>query len=236
MSPAVARGRRRDQRGIVVAIVTTVVVNGALFALLSILDREHVEPPAPLPPVHRVNVLPPPPRELVYTVRPTATPAATPVPDTVPAPPLPPLDLPAVASGAPMPLPAMPALDLLSTPALPTVAGGAAAGNSGSTVGAVAEANATVDEPPVLVNGFDLERFYPRNARLRGIEGSSTMRLDLGVDGKVLTCTITTSTPEGVFDATALALGRSLRFSPGRVRGVPVPCSISQTVAWRLPR
>lgn len=231
------RTRRRDHRGVAVALITTVVINGALFALLSFLDREREAPPEALPTVHRLTVqAPPPPPEVIRSVRAATKTAATPVPAVIPAPPLPALDLPAVATGAPLPLPVMPQLELVSPPSLPTVVGAAAAGDLAGSDAAVPDATAVVDEPPVLINGFDLERFYPRGARLRGIEGSSTMRLEVGVDGKVQLCTVTAGTPPQVFDAAAQALGRTLRFSPGRVRGVPVPCVISQTVAWRLPR
>ena len=237
--PGMAAGmqrRSRERRGVAVALGTTLVVNGALFALLTLLDRTPEVPPEAPPVLHRLAVVSPPPPPIVRTVRAAATPATAPVIAAVPAPPLPALDLPAVASGAHVPVPLMPRLDVLKVPALPTVVGEAAAGDQASTVGAVPDANALLDEAPVLANGFDLERFYPRAVRLRGIEGTSTIRLEIAADGSVLECTVLAGTPPQIFDAAARALGLTLHFSPGRVHGVAVPCVISQSIAWRLPR
>lgn len=238
-----SRRRKPDYRGVIVALLTTVVVNGALVILLTVLERKH--PPAAEEPViiHRLTAPPrslpeppEPPEPVVRAVRSATTPASTPVPALIPVPPLPALVLSPLAHGAPMLAPTLPRVDSLTMPGMPTVIGVPAAGEPGSAVGAVADANAVMDESPVLVNGFDLERFYPRSARLRGIEGTSTMRLEVGVDGTVEKCSVIAGTPPQLFDAAAQSLGLSLRYSPGRVQGVPVSCTITQTVAWRLPR
>ena len=227
--------RRRDYRGVAVALATTLVANGLLVILLLVLDRPRELPIEAPVPIHRLTIVPPKKLPTTATVKaavPTPTPAAAVAAAALP---MPAIVLPPTATGAVLNLPELPILDIARPVTMPTVMAALPAGNSGA-VAPVADASELVDEPPVLVNGFDLERFYPRNARLRGIEGSSTMRLELGVDGKVTASSIISSEPPGVFDSAAKALCKTLHYTPARMRGTPVACAITLSVAWSLPR
>jgi TonB family protein len=232
---AAAHVRLAHRRALWVGLGTTVLFNGLLMLVLNQLNRPYELPPEEPAVVHRLTQ---PPRSKLPTVAAVRTPTpsmAAPAPAAMPAPPLPRLELPTQASGAPLPLPVLPALDLARPVDLTVAAVGLPSGSAGD-LAPVADAQEVVDEPPVLINGFDLERFYPRTARLRGVEGSSTLRLELSADGRVIACIVTASDPAGVFENAAAALGRSLRFTPARMRGSPVPCAINQTIAWRLPK
>ena len=227
--------RRRDYRGVAVALGTTLVANGLLVVLLLVLDRPRELPIEAPVPIHRLTIVPPKKLPTTATVKaavPTPTPAAAVAAAALP---MPAIVLPPTATGAVLNLPELPILDIARPVTMPTVMAALPAGNSGS-VAPVADATELVDEPPVLVNGFDLERFYPRNARLRGIEGVSSMRLELGIDGKVTASSIVVSEPPGVFDSAAKALCKTLHYTPARMRGTPVACAITLSVEWRLPR
>lgn len=234
-APAGVRVRRRDYRGVAVALATTLVVNGLLVVLLVLLTRPRELPfEAPVA-IHRVTTVPPKKLPTTATVKsavPTPTPAAAVAAAALP---MPAIVLPPTATGAVLNLPELPVLDIARPVTMPMVTAALPAGNSGA-VAPVADASELVDEPPVLVNGFDLERFYPRNARLRGIEGVSSMRLELGIDGKVTASSIVVSEPPGVFDSAAKALCKTLHYTPARTRGTPVACAITLSVEWRLPR
>lgn len=241
-APAITTGvrvraslRRRDYRGVAVALGTTLVANGLLVVLLLVLDRPRELPIEAPVPIHRLTIVPPKKLPTTATVKaalPTPTPPAAVAAAALP---MPAIVLPPTATGAVLNLPELPILDIARPVTMPTVTAALPAGNSGA-VAPVADASELVDEPPVLVNGFDLERFYPRNARLRGIEGASSMRLELGVDGKVTASSIIASEPPGVFDSAAKALCKTLHYTPARLRGTPVACAITLSVAWSLPR
>ncbi len=229
--------QRRNLSGIIVALVTTVVMNGLLVVLLLLLDRPRALPLVAPVPLHRLTIVTPKKMPTVATVLAAATliPAATPMAPVVP---LPAIIFPPTASGAVLTLPQLPMVDVVRPISMPTVLAAmptAAAGDSSTTLAATA-ASSVVDEPPVLINGFDLERFYPRNVRLRGIEGSSSMRLEISPEGKVTAAAIIASEPPGVFDAAAQALCKTLHYTPARTRGNPVACVITLVVEWRLPR
>ena len=232
---AVANVRLAHRRALWVGLGTTVLFNGVLVLVLFKLNRPHALPLEKPPVVHRLTQPPPPRLPTVAAVH-TPTPSmAAPSLAAMPAPPLPRLELPSLASGAPIPMPDLPTAELARPVDFTVAAAGLPSGSAGD-LAPVADAGEVVDEPPVLINGFDLERFYPRTARLRGTEGSSTLRLELSADGRVTACTVTASEPPGVFENAAVALGRSLQFTPARMRGSPVPCAINQTIAWRLPK
>ena len=227
--------RRRDYRGVAVALGTTLVVNGLLVVLLVFLTRTRELPIEAPVAIHRLTTVPPKKLPTTATVKaavPTPTPAAAVAAAALP---MPAIVLPPTATGAVLNLPELPVLDIARPVTMPMVTAAMPAGNSGA-VAPVADASELVDEPPVLVNGFDLERFYPRNARLRGIEGVSSMRLELGIDGKVTAASIVVSEPPGVFDSAAKALCKTLHYTPARTRGTPVACAITLSVEWRLPR
>lgn len=234
-STARARRNRRDYYGVAVALGTTVLVNGLLVGLLAWLDRPRVVPPEAPVVIRRISIVPPKKLPTVATVRaPTPTPTP-PSPVVAIALPAPAIVLPPMANGAVLNLPQLPVLDVARPVSMPAIVAALPAGNPGG-VAPVADATELVEEAPVLTNGFDLERFYPRNARLRGIEGVSSMRLEIGSDGKVSACAIIAGDPPGVFDAAAKALCKTLRYTPARTHGSPVACAITLSVAWSLPR
>ena len=233
------RGRRGPQRTAAwVALGTTVVVNGLLLGLLSLLNRPNEQPPLEPFEVRRVTRIPPRPPTVATVDAPTPSPAA-PSAAALPAPLLPVLDLPHIATGDTisyeMASTDLPALAVHHPVDLQVVIAGTPAGVAGDLTPAT-DALEVVDEPPVLINGFDFERFYPRNLRLRGVEGSSDISLEVGADGRVLTCSVISSEPPGAFSAAAQALGRSLRFTPARTRGIPVASTMRMTITWKLPR
>jgi len=139
---------------------------------------------------------------------------------------LPPLDLPtlpgpAVAALVGPPTSGLPPLTLPGL-ALPAI-------TAAPTVPA-----APVDEPPALLGGFDLERFYPRDARLRGIGGESRVELELDAEGQVTRIDLRDSTPPGVFDAAARRLAQTLRYRPARREGRPVAALTTVVIRWNL--
>lgn len=234
-SLARAQARKRDYRGVAVALGTTLLANGLLVVLLVLLDRPRSLPAEQPVPIHRITTVPPKKLPTVATVK-APTPSPTPpAAAAAMALPMPALVLPPLANGTVLNLPDLPVLDVARPVTMPAVTAAMPSGNPGATA-PVADANEVVEEPPVLINGFDLERFYPRNARLRGIEGVSSMRLELGTDGKVTACAIVSSDPPGVFEEAARALGKALRYTPARTHSSPVPCAITMSVEWRLPR
>ena len=230
---AVRAPRRRSERtAVVVALVTAVVVNALLVLLIQVINRQPEPPPEPAPVLHRLQTIPQLPTVAANQAA-TVTPLPTQAPAVAIA--LPRIELPSIATGAPLALPTLPTVATAQPVALPAIVAGSATG-AASSLAPDPSAMWRVDEPPVLVNGFDLERFYPRQARLRGIEGTTVLRLEIANDGSVTASSVLSSEPPGVFDAAAKSLARSLHFTPARNRGAPVPCAITQSVAWRLPR
>jgi periplasmic protein TonB len=232
MSAIRAPRRRAERTAVFVALVTAVVVNAVLVLLLQVINRQPESPGEPLPILHRLHTIP-----QVPTVAANQATTVTPLPTQAPAVAiaLPRIELPPVATGAPLALPVLPTVATAQPVALPAIVAGTATGTA-SALAPDPTAMWRVDEPPVLVNGFDLERFYPRQARLRGIEGTTVLRLEIANDGSVTASSVLSSDPAEIFDAAAKALARSLHFTPARNRGAPVACAITQSVAWRLPR
>jgi protein TonB len=233
--------RRRDMTGIIVAVATTLLMNGLLLVVLMLLDRPRSAPPVIPLPLHRLTSVPPitapPVANLPAKVTTPAPASASPL-----APPmasLPALALSPTASAAMLSMPDLPTIDAARPINMPTVAAATNAAEGGKSVtptGNVGVGSVVVDEQPVLINGFDLERFYPRSARLRGVEGTSSMRLGINSEGQVVAISIITSDPPGVFDGAAQALCKTLRYTPARVHERPVACVITLAVEWRLPR
>jgi TonB family protein len=88
------------------------------------------------------------------------------------------------------------------------------------------------DEAAQLESAFDLERFFPRIAKIRGISGKTHVRLTIGADGKVLTGTIYGSEPAGVFESATHELIRSLLYRPAKKNGTPVMSVKEITIDW----
>ncbi len=172
------------------------------------LQRQPAEPPAPPPSL---------PREAALAASEAVAPA------------LPSLDLPLAGPVSDLALPAATlsvlAFDLpwvipaVAAPALPGGAGGA---------------GLAVDTPAEREGAFDLERFYPRPAKLRGVTGSSRVRIAIAADGRVSAVTVLASEPAGVFDSAAERVARSLHYRPALREGQPVASEQETVIAWSL--
>ncbi len=148
--------------------------------------------------------------------------------------PLPALDIPATNPLATLTLPPLPIIDSLidlpvAVPAFDTVT--AQVNNNDSTLWPNNEAP---DEPAQLESTFDLERFYPRIARLRSIVGQTYVRVTITHEGKVQAAHVYKSTPPGVFESATRELARSLIFRPARLRGKPVASAKDLVIDWTL--
>lgn len=74
-----------------------------------------------------------------------------------------------------------------------------------------------------LPNRDELDRFYPRGARNRGVEGGALLECTLGVTGRVFNCRVVRETPPGEgFGEAAVALSRYFRITPRREKGKAV--------------
>lgn len=238
MGPAVARllprtrtfQRRRPWAAWWIAVGVAVLTNLALVVVLSqVSNLQHPLPEAP----QTVRTLrqvepeaqPPPPPETERPVEPREEPQVIALPT---------LELPSEPAIAAITLPNLPNLqpsfDLpLTVPAFTVVGPPAAKDEANLWPGA-----GHPDEPAQLESTFDLERFYPRSARLRGISGQCRVRLTILEDGSVLTVHIFESTPRGVFEQATRDLGRSLHFRPGRVAGKAVASTKDLIIDWTL--
>jgi protein TonB len=83
-------------------------------------------------------------------------------------------------------------------------------------------------EPPEITNPIWLtrppspERFYPRSAFMRGVEGQVTLACFVELDGR-LTCAIEEESPSGQgFGEAALAIAQAHVMQPATINGVPV--------------
>ncbi|HAT10931.1 MAG TPA: hypothetical protein DCS97_10140 [Planctomycetes bacterium] len=175
------------------------------------LHRSPPEPSTPPPPVIRAQ--------------------ARPVAAAAPAIALPVLDLPTVGPVSELALPMLGAppsaieLPLVILAALPV-------GDAGALAGLPAEA--PFDTPPERVGDFDLDRFYPRLAKQRGITGSTRLRLHISDAGRVVAVEVQSSDPPGVFEQAAERLARSLHFRPAIRAGQAVAAQQDTIIAWTL--
>jgi protein TonB len=78
---------------------------------------------------------------------------------------------------------------------------------------------------------------YPQDAIRNEQQGTTGFRLDVGPDGRVTNCTITSSSGSSSLDSTTCRLLRSrARFTPATdSSGAKTTDSVSGRIAWRLP-
>lgn len=92
-----------------------------------------------------------------------------------------------------------------------------------------------VTAKPELINRATvaraLEENYPAGLRDAGARGTVSVRMLIGIDGRTSSHVVTRSAEPG-FNAAALAVMRVMRFSPGRVGGVPVPVRVELPVTF----
>ncbi|HYE07620.1 MAG TPA: energy transducer TonB [Planctomycetota bacterium] len=216
-----------------IAVAIAVVANLGLVLGLAQVSQLHdaaIAPPLAVRRLRAVPAEPPPPMPEAAG----GAQAAQPVEAVSIA--LPSLDLPRAPVTSDLRLPALPgfdhAVDLpLSIPAFTVIgaADGPVAAPAGPAVGAPA-----FDTPAQREGAFDLDRYYPRTARLRGITGTSRVRVVIAANGRVSDATVLDSAPEGVFEQAAERLARALRYRPAQAAGQPVASTQDITIAWTI--
>lgn len=224
--------RRRPWTAWWTAVAIAVVVNLGVVLVLSQVSNLHVPLPEPPLAVRTLRQVEPEPPAQPPELPRRETPQEPPPPLTVA---LPALDLPLQPPTPHLPVPDLPhlerPLDLpLNVPAFATLAPSAPTTDDATKW----PSPGALDEPAQLESAFDLERFYPRAARLRGISGQTRVRLTILEDGSVLTAHIFESTPQGVFEQATRDLARSLRFRPGRVGGKAVASTKDLIIDWTV--
>ncbi len=227
--------RDRPQRAWWLAVAIALVVNLGVVVALAQVSNLHVAAPQPPLAVRSLRQLdqeptppPPPVEERVSDEAPEAPEAIALA--------LPSLDLPASSSTSDLRLPALasPALDLdlpLSIPAFTSIAPSVDVPVAAGGPGLDAPAFDTAAERQ---GAFDLDRFYPRTARLRGITGTSRVRIVIDVGGRVTAATVFDSAPPGVFEQAAERLCRGLRYRPAQAAGKPVASTQDITIEWTI--
>lgn len=78
---------------------------------------------------------------------------------------------------------------------------------------------------------------YPSSALRAEEQGTTGFKLDIGTDGKVTNCTVTSSSGSSTLDQTACRLlTRRGRFSPAKdTAGNPMTATYSSRFTWRIP-
>jgi TonB family protein len=116
---------------------------------------------------------------------------------------------------------------------------GNAAGYSGIGFGTGQSGSGTGGNAPAALLGNpsrDILRHYPAEAINRKIEGSTTVRLHIDVDGRVERVEVLRSTPPGMFEQAAIKGCRNLVYSPEIKDGKPVACEKTQPINWTLSK
>jgi len=238
MSPAAARllprtrtfQRRRPWKAWWAAVGIALVVNLGLVLVLSQISNLHVSAPEAPQTVRTIRQvepepLPPPPERQDTPPEPLEEPIAVALPM---------LDLPAVPNQSSLNLPDVPNLDAtfdlpLSIPAFTAVG---PVSTPDAPTGALTLGEP--DQPAEVESTFDLERFYPRSARLRGITGRSRIHLIIDATGTVTNVMVSEATPPGVFEQATERLGHSLHFRPAKRDGKPVASTKDLIIDWTL--
>jgi len=90
-----------------------------------------------------------------------------------------------------------------------------------------------VSRDPVPLNDRAFAPLYPPEARARRAESSVILRLTIDAEGRVNRAEVARS-GGAAFDASAVAYGRRLRFTPAEANGKPVATAIEWEVAYRI--
>lgn len=223
--------RRRPLTAWWIAIGIAVLTNLALIVVLSQISNLHQPlPAAPLTvrTLRQVEPETPPPLPPETLEQPTKEVQAQPVLA------LPALELPSESAPMALTLPDMPKLAVSLDLPLNIPAFSAAKPSANTDTATLWPGPGKPDQSAQLESTFDLERFYPRAARLRGIAGQCRVRLTIIEDGSVLSVAIFESTPAGVFEQATRDLARSLRFRPALVDGKPVASAKDLIIDWTL--
>lgn len=223
--------RRRPLTAWWIAVAIAVLTNLALIVVLSQISNLHQPLPAAPLTVRTLRQVEPempplPPPETLE--QPTEEIQAQPVLA------LPALELPSESTPMALTLPDMPKLAVSLDLPLNIPAFSAAKPSASTDTATLWPGPGKPDQSAQLQSTFDLERFYPRAARLRGIVGQCRVRLTIIEDGSVLSVAIFECTPAGVFEQATRELARSLRFHPTLVDGKPVASAKDLIIDWTL--
>jgi TonB family protein len=110
---------------------------------------------------------------------------------------------------------------------------GNATSNSAASA-ASAASNGAEDNPlpqPVATNAAPP---YPEEARAAGLQGKVTLRLRIGVDGRVESLKVVVSSGTPSLDESALATVKQWRFEPARRLGRPVAMDVKTSVKFEI--
>jgi len=91
--------------------------------------------------------------------------------------------------------------------------------------------------PPVHRSGTITNDDYPASAIRAEAQGTTTIRMSVGADGRVSGCTVSRSSGNSALDSTACSLAsRRFRFTPAQdTNGTNVAGSATRSVRWELP-
>ncbi len=206
-----------------------VVLNAALVILLSawnLTGGQAFDPPHRAVPLEVVDL---PDEEMeIVTDEVLAAPAAAeaPAPPELPAPPMPQagaIIVPEYSDDLPDFAPERIETSLASRlPGATKATGPASLGDPSRTRG------------PVLIQPPDLAGYYPRRAKIDGVTGKTTLRLDLSARGSVMNVTVISSTPEGVFETAAKRAAKTLTFRPALRNGQAIAVTTRLVMKWKL--
>lgn len=225
--------RRRPLRLWWGAVGVALLANvGIVIALGQVSHLGHPPPEPPLA-LHRLRQLPPemppPPPERPRESSELHTDEVVPLA-------LPSLDLPAVSTSA-LSLPAIgnPAADFDLPAIVPAFAAIGLPVDAPPTAAlSLAAGPPAFDTPAQREGTFDLDRFYPRAARSRGVTGTSRIRSHIDRSGRVTAVEVLESQPAGVFDQAAERLGLAQRYRPALQANAAVPTIQDTTINWTL--
>lgn len=79
---------------------------------------------------------------------------------------------------------------------------------------------------------------YPPGAQREGVEGTTGFRLEVGPDGRVTGCSVTSSSGSAELDSTTCKLvSRRAKFNPGRdASGNPIGGQFSSRIRWQIQK
>jgi protein TonB len=212
----------RSREKTISGAVSLVVIGVVGYGLASGLAMKIVRAPTWIIP-DREWKLPPPPPEPKPQPKTTTQPKSTadPLPIPIPLPPIP-----------------MPKTDPLPLPPIPLPTGGG--GGMGDPL--PQPQPQPVDHTTRAMPRGDSSRWvttddYPPSAVRAGIEGRTSFRLDIGVDGKPTGCSVLASSGSDDLDRTACSrLMSRAHFKPAQDgAGNPVASTYSGGVTWKLP-
>lgn len=217
-----------------IAVGTAIAANLGMVVVLARISRLHpaaAEPPLAVRTLRQLDQPEPPPPPPERPRESDETEVAEAVPISLPS-----LDLATAPSGSDLTLPAVGQSDLslalpLAVPAF-TAAGPPADGPPSAATGP--SGPPAFDTPAQREGAFDLDRYYPRSARMRGITGTSRVRIAISAEGRVTAVEVLESSPAGVFEQAAERLAHGLRFRPATAAGAPVPSVQDTTITWMM--